>query len=146
LLDWEEHADIAGRWVEGACEGDDQERPEAIEQGEADSSGDHDGAGADEEVGAFPAASEVPDEEGEGGGAEQGGGGEDADPDGRVTEGGEIDREQDADKPSAKARMPREPRMIAASLLVPLGRNVKRRLFVGTVAGGMGRERFLLDW
>jgi hypothetical protein len=109
LLQGQEEADVARRGVERADEGDQEQRPEALGQGEGDAGQRHQRGGAEEQAAPGEPVGVEADEEGEDRGAGQGRGRDQADLERAVPEGGEVGRQQQADQPVAEgAQGPRD--------------------------------------
>ena len=102
LLGRQEHADVAGRRVHRADEGDDDQRPEVGERGEAEPGGDHQERDVLEQATAPDAMAAQADEERQRGRAEQRRRDDDADAGVRQPQRRQVRRQDDADDPVAE--------------------------------------------
>ena len=102
LLGWQEDADVAGGGVEGADEGDDQQRPEVMDEGEAEPGGDHQQRGAQEEQLTPEPVGDETDQQRQGGRAEEGRRRHRADLEPVEPERGQVEGQEDADEAVAE--------------------------------------------
>ncbi len=102
LLGGEEDADITGRGVERADEGDQQQRPEVVDEGEPEPGDDGEHRAADEQFAQVQPVGDQPDQQGERGRAEHGGGGDHADLHRAESQLDQVQRQQHADEAVAK--------------------------------------------
>ena len=108
LLGRQEDADVAGGGVEGADEGDDQQRPEVMDEGEAEPGGDHQQRGAQEQQLTPEPVGDETDHQRQGGRAEEGRRRHRPDLEPVEPEGGQMEGQEDADE--AVAERPHRPR------------------------------------